>query len=497
MMGGMHVHDKVLMRDMVLILNYSDSSSRDIARSLRAEQVHCKIVPSSISLEEIEAQQPRGLIFAGGVTGGMLTGPDSRIINGSFPVLALGDAAAMLCRELGGDAHETAISNSIGAVSFHKCPLTENLDDCERMLYNVRRLRLPQGAVTLASSRDENVGFMLEGKMVYGVQFTLEQNDTDGMQLLLNFVLNVCGCSRWWNYDVFVENAIEEMQRVVGDGRAACAMTGGLDSSVSAMLAHKALGDRLQGIFIDTGLLRENEASRFMALYRDQLGLDIIHVQAQDRFMEALKGVVDPMEKRRIIGETLQKTLDEALEKLGEINMIVRGTTCADVLSGMNYKRRPSLRAKVPVMEPLRDLFRTEVRYVGELLDMPQETIQGQSFPGGGLALRIMGEISPARLQTLRAVDRIFSEEVAASGQGKRLKQYFAVLSPLAGDETRVMIALRAVQSTESTQPVYAARLPYDLLERTMDRILRERLEVTRVVYDITPSSRNAGVEWQ
>jgi len=343
----------------------------------------------------------------------------------------------------------------------------------------------------------ESVGFMMTDRPAYGIQFTLEQNDTDGMQLLMNFVLKVCGCTRWWSHDAFIDRAVEEIRRVVGEGRAACAMTGGLDSCVSAMLAHKALGKRLQGIFIDTGLLRENEAARFLSLYRDQLGLEIMHVQAQDRFLEALKGVVDFAEKSRIIGETLQKTLDEALESLGEVNMIVRATTCNDVLKGMDYKKRPSLKAKVPVIEPLRELFKSDVRAVGEALQMPEETIHGQSFPGSGLALRVLGEVTPARLQTLRAVDKIFTEEITASGQGKRLKQHFAVISPIVGDETRAMIVLRAVQTSESLQPVYAARLPYDLLERTMDRICRARPEVTRVVYDITPSNRNAGVEWQ
>lgn len=486
------------MRDMVLILNFSESSSRDIARSLRAEQVCCKIVPASITLEEVEAQCPRGVILSGSVSGRTLSGLDSRIVQGSLPVLALGDAADLLCRELGGDAQETAISNSIGAVRFRKCLLTENLDDCERMLYNVRRLRLPEGALTMAEAMEESVGFMLAEKPVYGIQFTLEQNDTDGMQLLLNFVLNVCGCTRWWSYEAFIDRTVEEISRVAGEnGCAVCAMTGGLDSSVSAMLAYKALGKRLKGIFIDTGLLREGEAVRFMALYRDQLGLEIHHVQAQERFLEALKGVVDAGEKRRIIGETLQKTLDEALESLGEAQLIIRGTTCNDVLGGDEYKKRPSLRAKVPVVEPLRELFKSEVRAVGEVLGMPEETIRAQSFPGSGLALRVLGEISPARLQTLRAVDKIFTEEINTSGQGKRLKQHFAVLIPMPGDDTRVVIALRAVQTSESTQPVYAARLPYDMLERTMDRISRARPEVTRVVYDVSPSTHKSGVEWQ
>lgn len=484
------------MRDMLLILNFDEGSSRSVARALRAEHVYCEIVPGNITVEEVRLRQPRGLVLSGGVKGGMPSGLDAQLAAGEWPVLALGDAAALLCRTLGGDALETAICNSIGAVRFRECELTVGIDDCERMLHNVRRLRMPEGAVALAESLQEPVGFMLMEKPVYGIQFTLEQNDTDGMQLLLNFAENACGCAKWWTYDAFVENTVEDIRRLVGEGRAVCAMTGGLDSGVSTMLAHKALGNRLKGIFIDTGLLREGEAGKVLSFYRDQMGVDVIHIQAQERFLQSLDGVTDADKKREIIGVLLQQILDETMQSVGEVAAVVRGTTCNDVLGRAYQKRRPALQAGVPVIEPLRELFKSEIRMVGSTLEMPAEILSRQSFPGSGLALRILDAVTPSRLQTLRAVDRIFTEELAASGQLKRLWQHFAVLSPMAGDDPRAIIALRAVNTVETTQ-AYAARLPYDLLERVMDRIRRERPEVSRVVYDLSSYSRYSGVEWQ
>ena len=455
------------MRDMVLILNFDDACTRAIARGLRAEHVYCKIVPGNIALEEVRAQQPLGVILSGGVTGGVPGGMDMGLLQEGYPLLAMGDTAAMLCRALGGDAQETAICNSIGGVAFARCTLTEGLDDCERMLHNVRRLRLPPGAQVLAESQRETVGYMLSERNLYAVQFTLEQNDTDGMRLLLNFVLSVCGCTRWWDYEAFVGRAEEEIRRVVGDSRAVCAMTGGLNSGITALLAHRALGDRLQCIFVDTGLLRENEAAQVMRFYRDQMGLSIVNVQAQERFTQVLSGLVEPEDKRRAIGQTLQAVMDETLAGMGEFAVILRSTTCDDVLRGVNPTSKPGLHAALPKIEPLRELFKDEVRHVGEYLNVPAEILGRQSFPSSGLALRILGDITPARLQTLRAADLIFTEDIAAAGQ-----------------------------SSDPAQLAHAARLPFDLLERVTDRIRRERPEVAHVLYDLNPSSRSTGAEW-
>ena len=485
------------MSDLLLILNYDAAGSRAIARALRAEHIYCKIVTPDISAEDVALHQPRGLILAGGVNGAVPGSIDPELLLGTWPVLALGDAAAMLCRKLGGVAMETALCGVVGAVTFESSPLTEGLESCERMLRSVRRLRLPASARVLARSQEETVGFMHDLLPIYGIQFALESNDTDGMQLLLNFALNVCGCTRWWDFEGYMDRTVEDIRSAVGDGRAICALTGGLDSAVAAMLAHRALGGRLQCIFIDTGLMRENEASRFLAYFRDQAGLNIAPIQAQDRFLTALSGVADPGQKRRIIAEALQSTLDESAESLGQFTAILRATTCTDLMEGKDALSRPGLRGDLPMLEPLRELFKDEVRQVGARLDIPEAILQRPSFPGSGLALRILGEVTPARLQTLRAADQIFTGEIADSGLGRRMRHYFAVLTPLPENDTQSAVILRAVQAGESSQQAYAARLPYDLLERVTERILRERPEVVRVVYDLSPSTHTRGVEWQ
>lgn len=486
------------MRDMVLILNYDNTGSRLIARALRAEHIYCRIVPPDITRQQAEEMQPMGLILSGSVSGAFISAPDAGLTDGTWPVLALGDAAASLCRALGGDAQETVICGSIGAVSFTPCPLTGGMEpSCERMLRNVRRLRLPDCARPLAVSREENVGWMHRDLPIFGMQFSLEPNDTDGMQLLLNFAQIVCGCSRWWSPDSFIDQTVTDLMQQVGRGRALCAVTGGLNSSVTALLAKRALGDRLQCIFIDTGLMRENEGMEFLACCRDRLGLNITHVQAQERFLSGLQGVTDPAEKSRIIARTLQSTLDDTMRDLGKFDIILRSTTCNDILNGKGKDTHPGLRGSMPTLEPLTELFKDEVRAVGEKLGLPENMLWRQSFPGSGLALRIMGEVTPARLQSLRTADQIFAAETDASGLARRLRQYFAVLMPIPGNEARAVIILRAVQHGEAGQKAYAARLPYDMIERVTESILRQRPEVDRVVYDLSPATGIKNIEWQ
>lgn len=481
----------------VLILNFDRAGSRAITQALRAEQIACRIVESGITLEQVEEAQPRGLILVGDEHGSAPQGLDQRLLSGRWPVLALGSAAILLCRTLGGDAQETVFSGGIGKVSFTPCPLTEGLEPCERMLRNVRRLRLPADTCALAESRGEAVGLMHAALPLYGMQFSLEPNDTDGMRLLLNFALRVCGCTRWWNIDIFIDQAVNELRAQAQGGRAICAVTGGLSSGVTAVLAHRALGGQLQCVFIDTGLLRDGESARVMELYRDQLGLNLMQVQAADRFLSALEGVTDARQKREIISRTLQQVLDETQAQLGQFSLILRSTTASDLMRGEDALKRPGFSQGAPLAEPLRELFKEEVRQAGRQLGLPEAELCRQPFPGSGMALRILGPVTPACLQTLRAADRIFAEEVQEGGLSRRLRRHFAVMSPLPGDDARAVIVLRAVQFVETSQPSYAARLPYDLLERVTQRILRERPEVRRVVYDLTPSTHADGLEWQ
>lgn len=484
------------MRDMVLVLNYDDSASRAVTRKLRSERIFCKIVPGDISLESIQEQEPLGLLLAGGITGRTPTGLDGRVPSSGIPMLALGDAAGLLLKALGGEAGEPVLRGAVMELTYQDSPLLQEVENGERLLPCVKELRLPPDVKPLCHAQETVVGFAHESLPLYGMQFEVEQNDPEGSMMLRNFAFNICGCSAWWDEEAFVDRAVEEIGRVVGeDGYALCAMTGGLDSGVCAMLAHKALGQRLKCIFVDTGLLREREGDDFIAYYRDEIGMDITRVYAQDRFLEALKGVTDPDEKRRIIGGLIRQILREEEARMGAFRALIRGTSCNDVMFG-NQPAAPAIQSGVPVIEPVRDLFKEEIRAIADFLSMPQDILSRQPFPGSGLALRILGEVTEQRVRTLREADAIFRSELIRANAAKRLWQYFAVLLPLPGDDESAAICLRAVHASERVQ-TYAARLPYDVMENVVDLILRDLPQVRRVAYDLTPSASYSGVEWQ
>ena len=483
------------MEDTVLVLNLDPAASRLAARKLRAEKIFCRILPASTPLSIVEALAPRGVILAGGVTGQLPAGVDGRLMSAGLPILAMGDAASLLLNTLGGEAGDIALRGVVLPLSFRESPLTAGIENGERLIPCARAFRLPPEAKPICEAEGTVIGFAMEEREVYGVQFQPEQNDIEGAMLLRNFALSVCGCQAWWDEEACVRRAEEEIRAVVGEGRALCSMTGGTDSAVSALLAYRALGSRLQCIFVDTGLLRDRESQDFLAFYRDKVGMDIVRVPAEDRFIDALKGVVDPAQKRRVISGLMHTVLLETAQSMGHFDAVIRGTSLNDVLSGTASPRLlPD--ESVPELRPIRELFKDEIRRVGEGLGIPPEIVSRQPFPGSGLALRILGEVTRERLQTLRAADALFSREVRLSGADKRLWQYFAVLAPMPEEENKVVIGLRAVHASDRG-PAYAARLPYDLMENVTERLLRERPEIARVVYDLTPSSHYAGIEWQ
>ncbi|MBR5111733.1 MAG: hypothetical protein IK099_16250 [Clostridia bacterium] len=483
------------MRDMVLVLNYDDSASRAVTRKLRSERVFCKIVPGNTTLEEIQAQEPLGLLLAGGVAGVTPAGLDGRIPSSGIPMLALGDAAASLLECLGGEVGEPVLQGAVMELKYQESPLLREVENGERLLQCVREMRLPPQVRPLCHAQETVVGFAHESLPLYAMQFQVEQNDPESSAILRNFAFNICGCAAWWDEDAFVSRAVEEIRRLVKDGRAVCTMTGGLDSGVSAMLAHKALGNRLKCIFVDTGLLREREAQDFLAYYRDEAGMDITCVSAEERFLDALRGVTDPEEKRTAINGLIRRILQETEAGLGGFNALIRGTSCNDVMFG-NRPAAPAAGADVPLIEPVRDLFKEEIRSVADFLGIPQDIIARQPFPASGLALRIIGEVTQERLRILREADAIFRSELARSGAAKRLWQFFAVLLPLPGNEKENVLCLRAVYTSERSQ-TYAARLPYDVMENVAELIRRDLPNVSRVVYDLTSSENFSSIEWQ
>ena len=483
------------MRDMVLVLNFDDASSRCVTRKLRSERVFCKIVPGEIRLEEVREEDPMGLVLCGGAQGENPRGLDERVLHMGMPLLALGGAAAALLRSLGGSAGKEILRETVAPLRYDPSPVSENVENAERLLHSVRALFLPPAVFPVCHAEEAAVGFAHETLPLFGFQFEVEKNDLEGAMLLRNFALSVCGCTPWWDDEAFVTRTVEEIKRVAGDGKAVCSMTGGITSGVSAMLAYRALGRQLQCVFVDTGLLRDHEGEDFLAFYRDRVGMNVLRISAEERFLQALRGVTSPEEKRRVIGGLMRDVIGEAVKKIGKVDTVIRGTCYNDIMVG-----RSSLRLledeTVPEIRPIRELFKDEIRRIGDRLGIPQEIVSRQPFPGSGLALRILGEVTPERLRILRTADAVFRGEVQRAGAEKRLWQYFAVLSPHPEEEGKYVICLRAVQATERSL-AYAARLPYEVTENTVERILREEPKVRRVIYDLTPSSNYAGIEWQ
>ena len=482
------------MRDMVLVLNFHDTVSRVITRKLRSERVLCKIVPGNITPDEIRAMDPMGLVLAGGESESSLP-LHADLFSMELPVFATGSTALLLLEALGGKSLGIADESGLMDTEYRHPLLFRDMENGFRMIGRLQKLALPGTINTICQSEGIPVGFAHSQKPLFGYLPEMEQTDMDASRMLKNFAVDICGCTTWWDDDAFVSRAIEEIRRITGDGTAVCAMTGGLDSGVSALLGFRALGKNLKCIFVDTGLLRKNEVTSFLNFYRDQLGMDILFICARERFFQVLQGVLDPEEKRRVIGETIQQILNEEKGRLGEYNALIAGTSYNDIMYGKGAKR-PVLSEDVPLMEPVRDLFKDEIRRIGHYLGIPQDLLSRQPFPGSGLALRILGEATPKRGITLRAADHIFQEEILSAHAEKKLWQYFAMLCPMPGEEEKAVILLRAVYTSEQNL-AFAARLPYDVVENTTRRILETLPDVRRVVYDLTPSSNYTGVEWQ
>lgn len=486
------------MRDMVVLVNLDGVACRSMARKLRAEHIYCKIVPHDATAEMVARQDALGILLAGGSTGDAVEIPHlDGMLETGLPMLAMGDAALTLCQTLGGTVNVPEEATHLLPVYFTKDSLVDGVENGERYFHALRTLTLPEGLHTMADSSIGALGFRMEERRVYGFGFQVEQNDTDGMQLLLNFCRHICGCTLWWSNQAFIDRAKEEIARVADGGAAICALSGGVDSGVCALLGHMALGHRLHCIFIDNGLLRKNEGDRVEAFFRDQAGLNFIRINAAEAFVEALRGVTSQREKEEIIFALLQKIFQAEVDKLPDVQVMLQGTNYSDTMErGEEEETMHGLR----LVEPVSELFKDEIRFVGEELELPASIINRQPFPGSGLALRVLGEVTPERLNMLREADAIFRNAIEESGQGKKLWQYFATLAPNPADEEEeketYIVTLRAVQAVDGAAAM-PARLPNDLLERISEDILTNVPGVRRVMYDLTPSRKYAHVEWR
>ena len=486
------------MRDMVVLLNLDDRSCRSMARRLRAEHMYCKILPACATAADIAAQDALGILLAGAARGEAPAMPNlQQLLDSGLPILAMGDAALTLVQHLGGSLGEKAPEPGVRQVRLDaEDPLTAGVASGERFLPACRCMTLPAALRPIAQTDGGVLGFRAGEQPVYGLAFLPEPNDPDATQLLLHFCKDICGCTLWWSTQTFLERAREEIDRLCQNTEAVCALSGGVDSGVCALLGNLAIGHRLHCLLIDTGLLRKGEADEVMSVYRDTLGLNVTRVNASGEFLTALRGVTDSVEKERIIHRLLQEVIQREAGRIPGVTRLLQGTNYTDALDSpcldMAGTGSPLL-----VVEPVRELFKDEIRRVGEELQLPPAVTGRQPFPGSGLALRILSDVTEERLDILRDADDIFRREIEESGQNKRLWQYFATLAcdPLPG-ATGYVVTLRAVQVIDGNLAV-ASRLPYDLLERVTQAILTRLPAVHRVLYDFTPSQRYANIEWR
>jgi GMP synthase (glutamine-hydrolysing) len=559
--------EDALPRETIVILDFGSQYSMLIARRVRECHVYCEVVPHDAPWEQVERLNPRGFILSGGPASVYDEGAPQApawVFESHLPVLAICYGMQLLAHQLGGKV-SPSMHREYGHAVIRMGSLTPGPSSEARergglfaglpaaipvwMSHGDRITELPPGFRALAHSDSSPYAVMANDRALIGLQFHPEVVHTPhGKQLLENFLLRVCGCRGDWTAGNFIADSILRIREQVGDGRVICALSGGVDSAVTAALVHRAIGDQLTCIFVNNGLLRREEPERVVDTFHRHLKLNLIHTDATDRFLDRLAGVIDPEEKRRIVGETFIRVFEEEADRLGAVDFIAQGTTYPDVIeSGGNpsppaplpkrgrgeermdgaaadaraHQDAPLHASKTAVtikthhnvgglpkemtfelVEPLRYLFKDEVRQVGLALGLPEEIVFRQPFPGPGLAIRIIGEVTRDKLDTLRACDWIVMDEVKSAAMYRDLWQAFAVLTDtrsvgVMGDYRTYghVVAIRAV-TAEDAMTADWARLPYDLLARIANRIVNDVPAVNRVVYDIT-SKPPGTIEWE
>lgn len=490
-------------KSMVLILDFGGSQAQSMAKMLRGAGIYCEILPHSAPIEKIRDMNPNGILLLGGrEESDQECAYDLWTIR--TPVLAMGVSARHMLRQLGGRVISSAITDSLVSLSLDtSSPLFDGMESCERYIRRLNAIELPENFRPIAHCENMTAAFSFEKKRLYGMQFEIESNDPEGLTILNNFLIDICGCERWWSMSAFIEDRIEKIREQVGSGHALMALSGGVDSSVCAVLMHQAIRDHLHCIYVDTGLMRKGDTEMVKQVFQEQLGIDVIMVDARARFMEKLKGLTDPKEKWRVVSEEFAEIYQGVADKLPSVDCLVEGTIYSDILHGYDLgymlpvddENAPM--AVKTLIEPVRELFKEEVRTVGEILGLPKEIVSRQSFPGAGLGIRIIGEVTEEKLRLLREADAIWHEEIVAAGLDRRIRRYFAVLSETAStgrQHCEKIIALRALGTAGTTYTAY--RMPYDLLERATERILKELPKIDRVVYDMTTTPPRP-VEWE
>ncbi|MCK8115580.1 glutamine-hydrolyzing GMP synthase [Anaerosoma tenue] len=506
----------------VLVLDFGAQYAQLIARRVREARVYSEIVPHDISLEEIQRRQPAALILSGGpasVYAPDAPKMDARIYEAGIPILGFCYGMQLMALDLGGQVPHTDIGEYGFAelvVMEPECRLLDGVPESSQCWMSHRDSvgSPPDGFLVTARTTVTPVAAMEDPeRKLYATQFHPEVAHTAfGQQIIKTFLHDIAGIPPVWTMLNIIDETVGRVREQVGDGRVICALSGGVDSSVVAALLHRAIGDQLTCVFVDHGLLRLDEADQVVRTFRDQFQIDLVHVEAEERYLSLLEGVTDPEQKRRIIGEEFWKVFFEEATKLEGVAWLAQGTLYPDVIESGN-KTAAKIKSHhnlIPfpegvhfdLIEPLKALFKDEVRAVGSELGLPDEIVHRQPFPGPGLAVRIIGAITREKLDTLRAADAIVREEIGAWDVDRSVWQYFAVLPDIRsvgvmGDERTYghPIIVRAVASADAMTADWA-RLPHDLLARMSNRIINEVEGINRVAYDIT-SKPPGTIEWE